>query len=202
MNIDELETGDLVLFRGSSWLSYLLEYVGQSKYSHVGIIIKNPSFMNECLEDGIYLLDASYSYHPEVENNETRYGVQLHKLKDIIPLYDKHSIYIRKVNTDRNKAFEQQMKSIHDEVHAKPYDLNIMDWIVAKLNMIHPFPLFSIWKQTKRFWCSSLVAYIYYKLGWITEVNWSLVAPKEFSSIESSGHFLFTVIISDEELLT
>ena len=123
----ELQTGDLLLFRGSSWLSLLLEYAGQSKYSHVGMILKNPRFINETLEDGLYLWDASYSYTPEVENHDIRYGVQIHKLDDILPLYKDHSIYVRKVTADRNQAFEQQIKSIHEEVHAKPYNLNIMD---------------------------------------------------------------------------
>jgi cell wall-associated NlpC family hydrolase len=194
----ELQTGDLLLFRGSSWLSLLLEYAGQSKYSHVGMILKNPRFIHESLEDGLYLWDASYSYTPEVENHDIRYGVQIHKLDDILPLYKDHSIYVRKVTADRNQAFEQQIKSIHEEVHAKPYNLNIMDWIAAALHINHSF---SWWKQTHRFWCSSLIAFIYHRLGWISEVNWSLVAPREFSSTESSGTFLFTIVISDEEML-
>jgi len=187
----ELQTGDLLLFHGSSWLSLFLEYMGQSKYSHVGIILKNPSFINESLKDGLYLWDASYSYTPEVEN---------HKIDDILPLYKNHSIYVRKVSVDRNIDFEKQIKSIHEEVHSKPYNIHLIDWIVAKLNIIYPFHYFSWWKQTDRFWCSSLVAFIYYRLGWISDVNWSLVAPRDFSSVESS-QLSFSVIISDEEEL-
>ena len=196
----ELQTGDLLLFHGSSWLSLFLEYMGQSKYSHVGIILKNPSFINESLKDGLYLWDASYSYTPEVENHKNLYGVQIHKLDDILPLYKNHSIYVRKVSVDRNIDFEQQIKCIHEEVHSKPYNIHLIDWIVAKLNIIYPFQYFSWWKQTDRFWCSSLVAFIYYRLGWISDVNWSLVAPRDFSSVESSK-LSFSVTISDEEEL-
>jgi cell wall-associated NlpC family hydrolase len=196
----ELQTGDLLLFHGSSWLSLFLEYMGQSKYSHVGIILKNPIFINESLKDGLYLWDASYSYTPEVENHKNLYGVQIHKLDDILPLYKNHSIYVRKVSVDRNIDFEQQIKCIHEEVHSKPYNIHLIDWIVAKLNIIYPFHYFSWWKQTDRFWCSSLVAFIYYRLGWISDVNWSLVAPRDFSSVESSK-LSFSVTISDEEEL-
>jgi len=51
--VNELETGDIILFRGNSWLSYVVEWFGKSPYSHVGIIIKNPSFMNCDLKDRI-----------------------------------------------------------------------------------------------------------------------------------------------------
>ncbi len=49
-----LETGDLLLFHGSTFLSLFLEYMGQSKYSHVGIILKNPSFINESLNPELF----------------------------------------------------------------------------------------------------------------------------------------------------
>jgi len=197
----ELQTGDLILFRGSSLLSKMLEYVGQSRYSHVGIIIKNPSFLNKELEDGIYLLDSSFGYKPDEEDHTLKYGVQLHKLDDIISLYDPGSVFMRKIKTIRDDAFYEKMKRIHENIYNKPYDLHICDWIKAKLNLEHPFPINPIWKWTNRFWCSALVSYIYYELGWISDCNWGLIAPKEYS-IESSGNLIFTCIISDEELLT
>lgn len=196
----ELQSGDLILCRGNSFISYVLEWLGQSKYSHVGIILKNPKFINETLEDGLYLWDASYGMTPDVEDQQIRYGVQIHKLDDIIKLYPKNSIYVRKITANRDELFHQQMKQIHETVHAKPYNLHIMDWIAAKENMTHPYPSSSLWKQTDRFWCSSLVSYIYVKLGWISEINWTLVSPREFSN-DSTGQILFTCILSDEELL-
>ena len=67
--------------------------------------------------------------------------------------------------------------------------------------MVLPFSLSTIFKHTDRFWCSALVSYIYFRLGWITDVNWSIIAPREYSSNESTGQLLFTSIISDEEPL-
>jgi cell wall-associated NlpC family hydrolase len=197
----ELDTGDLLLFRGNSLLSYLLEFIGHSKYSHVGIIIKNPSFLHDSLEDGLYVWDASYGYTPEVEHNEIRYGVQIHKLDDILPLYQSHSVYVRKLHIERTDEMKKMLKKVHEEVHAKPYNLHIMDWIAAKYNMDHPLPPLSMWKHTSRFWCSALVAYIYHEMGWIEDVNWSLVAPREFSSNETTGMITFTCNISVDSML-
>jgi hypothetical protein len=196
----ELNTGDLLLCRGTSWLSRILEYVGQSKYSHVGIILKNPKFLCDTLEDGLYVWDASYSTIPEEEHKTRLYGVQIHKLSDYIASYEPNSLFVRRVSCDRDKHFYQDLTNIHRDVHAKPYNLHVFDWIMAKLNLSTPFPISLLWKQTSRFWCSALISYIYFRLGWISDVNWSLVAPREFSK-ESTGQILFTCILSDEEPL-
>ena len=68
----ELQTGDLLLFRGNAWVSKILEYMGKSKYSHVGMIIKNPSFIDPDLEDGLYVWDSSWGYIPDSEDNVYR----------------------------------------------------------------------------------------------------------------------------------
>ena len=193
----ELQTGDILLFRGDSLLSKVLEFVGKSKYSHVGIILKNPSFINPNLEDGIYLWDSSWGYSPDSEDNKYHYGIQLHKLDDIISLYPKNSIYVRKVKAERNEIFYEKLKAIHDIVYRKPYDLHIMDWIEALENMYKKVEINSVWKTTQRFWCSAFVSFVYYKLGWISDVNWTLIAPREFSTIDATGQLLFIYILKN-----
>ena len=197
----ELESGDLILFRGTTWLSTLLEYAGHSKYSHVGIIIKNPRFLDENLEDGLYLLDSSYGYKPDEEDHQMKYGVQLHKLDDIISLYPPGAVYMRKVKEVRDEAFYERLARIHQQVRNKPYDLHICDWIEAKMYLSQPIPVNPLWKWTDRFWCSSLVTFIYHELGWVQDCNWGLIAPCEYSSADCTGKLFFTCIIGEEELL-
>jgi len=196
-----MQTGDLLLFRGEGWISTLVEYVGCSRYSHVGVLIQNPSFLHPGLADGWYVLDSSWGCGPDSEDHQVKFGVQLHRLEDIIQLYPYHSMYIRHITAVRDDSFYEKLKEAHAVVHNKPYDLHVMDWIAAKENMVQPFEVSSLWKFTDRFWCSALVSYIYVKLDWISELNWSLVAPREFSSTESTGKVVFTAIISDETLL-
>ena len=66
------------------------------------------------------------------------------------------------------------------------------------LNLTYPFSLSSRWKDTDRFWCSALVSYIYYRLGWISDVNWGLIAPRELSQ-ENTGQVVFTCEIEEEK---
>ena len=192
----ELETGDLLLFHGTSILSTILEYFGRSKYSHIGMIIKNPKFLNNKLEDGLYVLESSYGYKPDEEDHQIKFGVQLHKLEDI---YKPNTIYVRKLkNIIRDDIFYEKLKNIHTIIHNKPYDLHIMDWIMAEENISKPISINPLWKITNRFWCSALISYVYLRLGWVSDVNWSLVAPCEFSSKESRGSLLFTCTLDDE----
>ena len=195
----ELQTGDIILFHGTSWISRILEYVGQSKYSHVGLILKNPRFLNESLEDGLYLWDASWGTHPDSEDHCLKFGVQIHKLDDVLAECAPGSVYVRKNNAIRNESVYETLRRVHETVHGKPYDLHIMDWIAGRIQMDVHVPL--VWKHTQRFWCSALVAYIYRELGWISDVNWTLIAPREFSSYEGTGQLLFTSIVSDETIL-
>lgn len=195
----ELQTGDIILFQGTSWLSRLLEFVGRSKYSHVGLILKNPRFLNESLEDGLYLWDASWGDQPDAEDHQFKFGVQIHKLDDVLADCKPGTVFVRKNNAIRNESVYETLRRVHETVHDKPYDLNIIDWIAARIQMTIHIPF--VWKHTSRFWCSALVAYIYHELGWISDVNWSLIAPREFSSVECTGQLLFTSVISDETLL-
>ena len=201
MIITIMQSGDLLLCQGKGFISSMLQWVGQSKYSHVGIVLYQPIYLCETLSDGWYVWDASYSYTPEEETQKILYGVQIHKLKDIISLYGINNLFLRRVTAPRDYQFFNTIETVHKEIHAKPYDLHIMDWISAKVNMVLPFSLSTIFKHTDRFWCSALVSYIYFRLGWITDVNWSIIAPREYSSTECTGQLLFTSIISDEEPL-
>ena len=182
----DLQTGDLLLFRGTSWISWLVEWLGVSRYSHVGIVVKNPAFLDPDLEDGTYILESSWNNTPDVEDHQMKCGVQLHLLDDVLKECSRGSVMTRKVNCERNESFYQKLIELHKEIHNKPYDMVPWDWLCAKYNMICPLPSDPAYKTTKRFWCSALVSYLYCQLGIMEkDINWSLVAPREFSSTEA-----------------
>ena len=183
-----LETGDLLLFRGTGWISWFVEWVGVSKYSHVGMVVKNPKFLDRNLEDGTYILESSWAAVPDVEDHQMKMGVQLHLLEDVLKEYPKGSVFVRKVKCERNDIFYEAFAKLHKEIHNKPYDLTPWDWLCAKYNMVRPLPSNPAYKTTKHFWCSALVSYVYCHLGIIDmNGNWSLIAPREFSSDEAKS---------------
>lgn len=198
--MDTLETGDIILFRGNSWLSYLLQWIGRSRYSHVGMIIKNPSFINDSLADGLYLLESGWNAIPDSEDRIIKSGVQLHRLSDILHTCQPSSVYVRRISCERNHAFYEKLDTIHQTIHNRPYDMNLWDWIRAAYHLdidgsISPSPS----ATTEQFWCSALIAYVFDKLELIEPINWSVVAPRDFSIWSTRLQFRCT--IGKEELI-
>ena len=198
--MDTLETGDIILFRGNSWISYLLEWIGRSRYSHVGMIIKNPSFIDDSLANGLYLLESGWNAIPDSEDHIVKSGVQLHLLSDILQECQPNSVYVRRISCQRNHTFYEKLDTIHQTIHNRPYDMNLWDWIRAAYHLdidgsITP----SSSATTKQFWCSALIAYVFDKLELIEAVNWSIVVPRDFSIWSTRLQFRCT--IGKEELI-
>jgi len=183
----EPDTGDILLFRGNQLVSKLLECFGRSKYSHVGMVLKNPRFLRPDLEDGLYVLESSSNDIPDVEDHARILGVQIHRLEDVLRSYPEGSVFIRHVSCERNDAFYEKLRAIHEDVHHKPYDLNPADWIRAEWNLIHPLEVNPAYQKTSAFWCSALLCYLYGRLDLLeAEMDWSLIAPREFSAEEGT----------------
>ena len=133
MNIDDLETGDMILFSGNYFISKIIEYFSGSKYSHVAVIIKNPDFFDDKLE-GLYILESGYENKPDSENDRYKFGIQLTNFKEMALNYS-GNIYVRKLHCNRDQDFYNKINQIHSDVHNLPYDLNIIDWIKAKFDI-------------------------------------------------------------------
>ena len=196
-----LQTGDIILFRGTSFISYMLEYFGRSRYSHVGVIVRNPKFINPGIEDGIYVLESTVSNLLDVEDNKIINGVSLHHIDDVLKNYSKGSVYVRHVSCQRTEDFYKKFIKVHNQVHEKPYDLNLYDWLCAEYNIDCPFPEQDRFKHTNTFWCSALATYVLCEVGVVqNRVNWSLIAPRDFSSNEGK-HLIFLCDLSNEILI-
>ena len=60
----DLKTGDLILFCGkdTGWLKYfseMIKYTSHSNYSHVGMILKDPTFIHPTLK-GTYVWESGW----------------------------------------------------------------------------------------------------------------------------------------------
>ena len=61
-NIDwsKFDTGDIILFSGkNSWFSLMVEYFTSSPFSHIGIVLKNPTQIDPKLK-GLHLLESGF----------------------------------------------------------------------------------------------------------------------------------------------
>jgi hypothetical protein len=176
--MNELKTGDIVLFdcEGKYFLSSLIKKFTNSRFTHVGMILKDPKFIHPSLK-GYYIWESGKEEKPDPQDNKIKLGVQITPFAEIYEKYKKtgSKIYIRKIE-DNTIFTDENLKKIHDIVYDKPYDIVPLDWIEGYLQK-DPNP-----QKTDRFWCSALIGYIYTKLEILnSDTDWSILRPCDFS---------------------
>ena len=182
-DIKKLKTGDVLLFHNNTYsiwnpisiFSRLIEYFTNSSYSHVGIILKDPTWIDQDLK-GIYVWESSYEGTPDPQDNKIKFGVQLTPLSEMMKKRHE-TLYIRPLYTSTPKLTLEVLKKIHYTVYDKPYDVVPLDWICAyDRSRIHK-------RTTKRFFCSALVSYIFTEAGIVSkDTDWSIIWPSDFAS--------------------
>lgn len=191
-----LDTGDVILFSTNKWYSDVIEYANGSIFSHCGIILRDPVYLDASL-NGLYMLESGKEDIPDVVDQKYHFGVQIVPLEDVIKEYEKYKegeIYVRKLKCVRDKKFEENLSEAYNTIKNKPYNYNPIDWIEAL------FGFRFIDKQiTTRFWCSALVAFIFVKLSLIQPtIEWTLVTPRDWFS-GSENQFIFSQGITLEK---
>lgn len=167
---------DIVLFSAKHFFfSRIIEYFTNSPYSHVGLILKSPTYISPKLT-GTYLWESG----EEIVDNKIKLGVQLTEWDNLFKNYDGR-IWMRKLmpnlDIDVNK---EKIVEIYNNTINKPYDLDIFDFICADLQLD-----IGNCRKTDKFFCSALCGYIYEKMGIIeNNVKWDLLEPKMFAGNE------------------
>ena len=195
--IHKCQTGDLILYSSNNWISNIIEYFTGSKFSHVAMIIKDPTYINPDLA-GIFLLESGSESIPDPENHKFKYGVQLTPIGEVIDQYKDGAmgkLYYRQLDCLRSNNFINKIKDIHHQVHNKPYDLNIIDWLKAALKI-----KIGDEHKTNESWCSALITYVYSQLGFLNpDIKWTVVSPNEFSQVEDPSDLKFSNCILHRE---
>ena len=184
MSIENLQTGDLILFTSNttgilSYLSSLIKWGSHSNYTHIGMILKDPDFINPSLK-GLYVWQSGWEGKPDPQDEKIKLGVQITPLEELLEDYNKTGhVFIRKIIVSKkntNYFNNIILNQIHKDVYNKPYDLLITDWIKAFIQKNNN-P-----QRTDMFWCSALVGYIYTKCGILKEdTDWTILRPCDFS---------------------
>lgn len=191
MNIDQLETGDIILFNGNQCMSWLVKCFTESTWSHIGMVIKNPDFLinKPGIVQGTYLFMSDSKAELDVDDNITKFGVQLVNLQDYITNYN-GTASVRKLYSpnltidDKTKL----MKSVYNTLYDKPYDFMPLDFvnIALRANKIKSkcIDILSGTRDIDEIVCSSVVAYAYTILGILkNDTEWATIAPKYFANL-------------------
>mgnify|MGYP001207557393 CR=1 FL=1 len=201
MCINEMKTGDLILFSGThSLISSAVKWWTNSKYSHVGMVLVNPKIgvydINKKMKElkGVYLIESAYENIPDATDNTYKYGVQVVPLAQVIKNYE-GNIYWRKLNISNSQYTEEKLintfTNIYSFIKNKKYDLDIVDLFCSRLNITNPETIYDSstlnWlshdtQKNDKFVCSALVAYIYTHFDFLPSITqWTECIPKYFS---------------------
>lgn len=191
----KLDTGDLILFSNTELVSCCIKCVTCSKYSHIGMVLKDPTYINKKLT-GLYLWQSGKEHFPESEDDKFIFGVQISPLDKVLDECNLKNIYVRKLNLplkiNNNPLMINKLKIIHREIHHHGYDLNPMDWLLAGeyelenwLNLPDNDKIVLLKKNPyvipSTVWCSALVGFIYYNLNLIKNPKWKFLSPPDWS---------------------
>ena len=190
-NIDRLQTGDIILChsgKDDSLIDKSIEYFTHSPWEHAAMIIRDPWWINDKLEDGVYVFQSGSgpNSYPDVIN-ASRSGVTLNRLDDF--LRNREGIYIRTLNNfqlDGGKKF--LFRAAFETSHGKPYDKKPQHWVGACIGSFLRCPCISrsmISREKNEFWCSALVSFVYTKMEWVvSDTDWSCKTPNDLMSIK------------------
>lgn len=184
--INNLNTMDVLLFNEQNyWFSTIVEFFTWSEFSHVGLVLKAPTYIDPSLT-GVYFLESGSEVIPDSEDGKIKFGVQITDLNTVLQNYTGR-VYYRKLQTgtgdaaspinDRITEYGPQIASTYGSIYDKTYDDNVFDLIKAALGIEYGDN-----QRTDSFFCSALVTYFYTKLGIFPEnTQWDLIEPKDFA---------------------
>ena len=202
VDINSLETGDIILCHSSGpggsrdkGLDGWIEFATHSPWEHVGIIIRNPWWIeSDCL--CILQSGSGPNTYGDIMN-DNRCGVTLNYLSDF--LCNRSYIYTRKL--ENFKLSEQTKKNFYEAfkvTHGKPYDSKPLSWCGVGIGSFFGCKCCSkaaAPRTTETFWCSALVAYMYVQMGWLNEnLDWSCQTPEDMAIAIATEPFRLGVI--------
>tara|TARA_B100000963_G_scaffold358407_1_gene383007 strand:+ start:2091 stop:2723 length:633 start_codon:yes stop_codon:yes gene_type:complete len=193
------QTGDILLYNSNTIIGRTIELLSYSKFSHISIILRDPTFINPELK-GLYVIESGSEKIKDVISGKKVIGVQVIPLDYVLSQYQNASfgyLYYRKLDCMRDQKFNDKMKEIVMTTDGKFYDINPLDWIKAKFDI-------EIGDEQKEntFWCSALASYIYVKLGFLEKtLPWTIIAPRRFSYYEDERLTFVDCKLSPEQFI-
>lgn len=194
---EKMRTGDIILFNThGSIFADVVEFGTDSQYSHVAMILTPPHFEsqlneNERSKGKILILESGFEFAcTDVENDRHKFGVQIVEFNtDYLNALNGNVYWRPLLDSDTGEAYfdkhheeiNNAVADVHQSIHDKPYDVHPLDFIKAGFDIPKGNN-----QLTDRYFCSSLVAYLYYKMNLFPSPEdihhgWDLVTPKMWS---------------------
>lgn len=168
----KLKTGDIVLFSGKGGISTGIKWFTQSKWSHVGMVLRLPEW------DAVLLWESTtLNSIADVESGKERKGVQLVPLSERIRKYSGETS-IRLLSVERTPDMLKDLSLLRAEIKGRPYEEDKVELIKAA----YDGPFGANREDLSSLFCSEMVAEAYQRMGLLGEdMPANEYTPKDFS---------------------
>lgn len=181
--VDQMETGDLLLFHGAGyWFSYVVEWATWSEFSHIGMILKDPTWIREDLK-GIYMLESGTEKFPDAVEHKIHYGVQVVSIEKLMEFYCGRVYFKKLVRPNKiesigvAESFDSVIQYVWNKIEDIPYDDNLWDLMRTEFGI-----KWGDMHRTNKFFCSALVTFLYDRFGLFqTELDWDMILPEDYN---------------------
>ena len=152
----DLRTGDIILFSGKGGISHAIKLTTNSKWSHVGMVLRLPESQAAFLWESTTLTNLKDAIDGRVKR-----GVQLVLLSDRVRTYDGEvSVRHLRGHTVDNQNYLNLMQ-FRQEVRGRAYEQDKLELIRAA----YDGPFGHNQEDLSSLFCSELVAEAYQRLG-------------------------------------
>lgn len=153
----KLRTGDVVLFSGKGGISTGIKWFTNSKWSHVGMVVRVPEWDMVLLWESTTLSNVA-----DIQSGKAVKGVQLVSLSDRLKTYD-GAVSVRRLDgVERDATFNNTLTTLRRELQGRPYERDETELL---LSAVDGFGLVTNDRDLSSLFCSEMVAEAYQRLG-------------------------------------
>ena len=220
MQHPSFKTGDILLYNTTKyWYSRLIERFTSSDYSHVSMVLHQPTWLDPSLcEEEYYVLESGSERFPDAVSGNFKFGVQVCPLSKVWAEYASQGLasyghlYVRRIQfacegeSETTPAkLEDGIKAAYAKAKACPYDINPCDWIKCYFDESQTLEHIEATGQrnqkTTTFWCSALISFVLVVAGILDKsVPWTVITPYDFSVHRNPPRLMFQGCAYDPEV--
>jgi hypothetical protein len=174
--LDDMRTGDLVLFSGSCNVGKLIKLVQRNVWSHVGMVVIDSNYDFPCLYESTHsdkIID--------LDTKQITQGVQMVSFEEKVKLYPGSIGYRRLTNIADHELHHDSFVKLKTSLQGKAFENSIWQIVKAK----YDGPLGANKEDLSSLFCSELIAASYQALGLLpaSDIRTSNeYTPSDFSS--------------------
>ena len=152
---DQLKSGDLVLFSGRSGFSSSIKWFTNSRWSHIGMVLRHKDFDSPLIWESLRLGQL-----PDVLLGEVRDGVQTLSMDERIEQCS-DAVSVRLLNQPLTDDMVCSLWALHEELQGRPYEQRLWELVRA----VYDGPLGDNEEDLTSLFCSELVAVAYQRMN-------------------------------------